>query len=529
MNTIGLNTGIQALSQKSYLTPKNKKVNLINLEALKVSSKILAPFTQELLAPKFSENFQKASQQIKAKQPYKVSRIKKEESLNTLQKLIHVHCPYIEKDIQNLIKKYPDEMQPVITKLTNYLKNLSVPPQCYQFESILRTEIGDVFKTKIFQLLKQNPKDLHLFQEILNHWCKDENHIQYEVWELLKANPNQIPSCENILKIYIKTNLDLKTKVFEFIEKNPDKLESFPRILGIYTQMQDTIFFVDDRIFELLKQNPVQMKHPEYKLLLSKQKRKDPQLFLELIKENYENCNEGVLDAFISVIFNNPSLDLQTLGSKKELISAFLKHISGFPDEQKKMFFNCKNPLIMFLESPSRLEFEKTDSELSLSHFPNFGTIITNTIPKTSFQVWKNIHNKGDIPVAPILWTEESTDRKIAVHSRYCGINLFDLNKRYGKSLSELVKLADARTQEIIRTLDSIQVKHGHIHDGNFTVEFIDKDCLKKRFELGETINTIEYDPENFSFDPEVYTQNTNKWKMVVRLIDWDQARQISL
>ena len=95
--------------------------------------------------------------------------------------------------------------------------------------------------------------------------------------------------------------------------------------------------------------------------------------------------------------------------------------------------------------------------------------------------------------------------------------------------MSELVKLADARTQEIIRTLDSIQVKHGHIHDGNFTVEFIDKDCLKKRFELGETINTIEYDPENFSFDHEVYTQNTNKWKMVVRLIDWDQARQISL
>ena len=75
------------------------------------------------------------------------------------------------------------------------------------------------------------------------------------------------------------------------------------------------------------------------------------------------------MDAFISVIFNNPSLDLQTLGSKKELISAFLKHISGFPDEQKKMFFNCKNPLIMFLESPSRLEFEKTDKgDVQSSH-----------------------------------------------------------------------------------------------------------------------------------------------------------------
>lgn len=475
--------------------------------------KDLNQFSQVLSVVATNENF---AQKV-------LELLKQQEKINMFRLFVDAYyLNPVAKEIQNLIEKYPHETKDAIEICNDYLvttKDFSKE----DFTKYVNLSFCNIFKTKILELLKQNPKNLHLFPSFLRYSCT--NGKSNEVWKLLTvANSIQIKSLQEVLNIFIdKGDENTRQAVWKFIVENLDKLESFPPIT-----LQ---CFISNgyrkQIFELLKENPNYIKHFQH--ILSKQKKENPQSFLKLVKQNYKKCNEDGLDALISIIFNISSLNFQTFSSKKELILAFIKHISGFSDEQKKMFFNCTNPLSMFLEAPCRLEFEKNGSELNLTYFPQWGTIITNIIPANSFRVWKSIHDKWNIPVAPILSTEQSTRRnKIAVHSRYCGINLSDLNKRYSKSLPELVQLADAKVEKIKEALSSIQIEHGHPHNENFTIEFICKEYYKERLGLGESVNTIEYDPAKFSFNSEEYAKNSDKWLPIIRLIDWDEARLIS-
>ncbi|MDO8509999.1 MAG: hypothetical protein Q7S24_02550, partial [bacterium] len=148
-------------------------------------------------------------------------------------------------------------------------------------------------------------------------------------------------------------------------------------------------------------------------------------------------------------------------------------------------------------------------------------------IPESSAVVWKTVHDSG-IPVAPIIGEIIPEKDKAVVVSRYCGMSL---DKCFGEYLhpvldllSYAVKLKHEAILRDIEKFDGKRVKHGHPHVYNATVEWIKKAYLVDQKQKGKSINTVSYDPDEFTFDPATFLQNPEQWETVVRVIDWDQS-----
>lgn len=149
-------------------------------------------------------------------------------------------------------------------------------------------------------------------------------------------------------------------------------------------------------------------------------------------------------------------------------------------------------------------------------------------IPESSAVVWKNVHDAG-IPVAPIIGEILPEKDKAVVISRYCGMSLDKCFGRYLHPVMDLLSYAVRCKHHTIlkeiEELDGKRIKHGHTHIYNATVEWIKKSYLGDQIQKGKSINTVSFDPDEFTFDPATFLQNPDQWETVVRIIDWDQSK----
>ncbi len=229
-------------------------------------------------------------------------------------------------------------------------------------------------------------------------------------------------------------------------------------------------------------------------------------------------------------------LDNQKLAALREELLPKLRPLSE--SELIIITEKLQNPLGIFREEFAVLDFNKEGSSLTLTNFSGLGTIWTNTLKKKHAEIWQEIHDKGEIAVAPILEIEDSLEKEnLDVHSRYCGISLAAFKSSYKNTLFSKTLLDELlkQRQKMIEYLKETGVDHGHnrqssdrfTHDYNLTIEFIRADYLNSRKKLGENINSIAYSEENFSLDPYQWFEETGQWVPVLRLIDWDQARRV--
>ncbi|MBM3209229.1 hypothetical protein FJZ40_02970 [Candidatus Shapirobacteria bacterium] len=179
--------------------------------------------------------------------------------------------------------------------------------------------------------------------------------------------------------------------------------------------------------------------------------------------------------------------------------------------------------------------------------------VVINTIRKENSDVWKalssgSLRAHGDIiPVAPVLLREDGSQRvyplgnekgKVRVYSRFCGINCGEIINFYETAVKnepeiradniaqwrDLVQTIDSQTHKIRSQLSAADVIHGHDWSYNFTVEFIERSYFNGHLAHGGNVNDITYKKENWSFDPDEYIKNPERWCAVVRLIDFDHA-----
>lgn len=155
-------------------------------------------------------------------------------------------------------------------------------------------------------------------------------------------------------------------------------------------------------------------------------------------------------------------------------------------------------------------------------------TTFVNDIPEKGVSAWKEAAEKG-IPVAPILGEKPinktvGDHRWARVYSRYCGRSLLevsDMTSDAPRFRQVLWFLRDRLRWQ----LEQLGITHGHTHQGNFTVEFVDKNYLA---EQGGDVNNLPYKKDKFLFDFEEYAKHPDNWQLVMRVIDWDMAQSSS-
>ncbi|HSW97733.1 MAG TPA: hypothetical protein VLF89_07960, partial [Candidatus Saccharimonadales bacterium] len=188
--------------------------------------------------------------------------------------------------------------------------------------------------------------------------------------------------------------------------------------------------------------------------------------------------------------------------------------------------------------------------------------IFVHKLPENNAQVWNELSEETQnvIPIAPILRLGPKIQDTRIIASRYCGVSVkdvfsilnlnlgnpkerikgrnpmtveFAIADMYYSSRHPLIKDIVTQVSNTLAFLEEKRIDHIHPHWENFVIELIDEDYLTNYFleNPNETINTVPYREDAFSFDilqfNEITNQGKKKWKTVVRLIDFDLATHI--
>lgn len=234
---------------------------------------------------------------------------------------------------------------------------------------------------------------------------------------------------------------------------------------------------------------------------------------LELLETNYHlNHDTEMATQLSQLIASTQRIENQLHAFLKERTIDELEFIYRLTEDQN---------LLLLLKSKNVLpiNLSKTGSEASVWN----NGIVTNKIKASPFHFWQLAH-RTNVPVAPIIrYRPNITGDVIRVRSRYCGpslaMTLKDMSLQWPASFLWEV---DTQKVAIALQLKQLGITHGHPHDGNFTVEFVRKEYYRQH---KDQINDMPYHPQQVSFDPIEYLIDTEQWQIVVRLIDWDQAR----
>ncbi|MBI4239388.1 hypothetical protein HY620_00160 [Candidatus Uhrbacteria bacterium] len=268
---------------------------------------------------------------------------------------------------------------------------------------------------------------------------------------------------------------------------------------------------------------------------------------LLLIQQKEEKSKSSDRHAF-TMLYERAFEELDTFcdledEDKNELKNRIVAVFAKIPDTalsflllslQKQAFFS--HSTIRFLDSLEQghvscsLKMLKGGSELTLLIQPNensdtsrsFSATFINDIPSAGADAWRAAAEKG-IPVAPILAlpTTRPHDMKRA-YSRYCGTTLGRLKQYDSPALNALLY---KKGHEILQALKREGITHGHPHDQNFTVEFVEKKWLDTQLAKGNNVNTLPAQSSAISFDVLDFLKEPERFTPIVRLIDWDAAR----
>lgn len=168
-----------------------------------------------------------------------------------------------------------------------------------------------------------------------------------------------------------------------------------------------------------------------------------------------------------------------------------------------------------------------------------------NRLKNESAEAWAYLSHY--VPVAPIYSLKQLPKRndRTRVVTRFSGYaigTVQDMATNFDGKTKEQLELLDKEIQRQVQMILAkaweLGVEHGHAHAGNFTVEFIDRDYVVTHMKkLGITnrredlfldpriVNTIPFDGRYISHDPSDYIRKPSKYKVVVRMMDFDRAK----
>jgi hypothetical protein len=113
----------------------------------------------------------------------------------------------------------------------------------------------------------------------------------------------------------------------------------------------------------------------------------------------------------------------------------------------------------------TRLESEKADNTL----IPLGGRFKTKylirTISQKSYEAWKKAQ-EANIPIEEIVRAYSAKDGNVRVYCKYAGEQLFEFVRKHPKLRRKMYR----QQNKIIKSLENLGIRHGHLHDGNFTV-----------------------------------------------------------
>ena len=205
--------------------------------------------------------------------------------------------------------------------------------------------------------------------------------------------------------------------------------------------------------------------------------------------------------------------------------------------------------------------FEKTGSGMMVGVRESLEGVIINEIKKTSYLAWERLleerteDGRALVPAVRLLRKTPMKDVVVRGYSVYEGLTLQDIAFIYQEEYAfensngdraDLVKKVkrvlalrkvDSRPQlsklllKLIDRIDQLRDRlyeigyiHGHPHNYNFFISFIEKEYLNAERERGETINTIA-PSQHEHHDVLRYLEDVDKYEVVVRIGDFDQLR----
>ena len=142
---------------------------------------------------------------------------------------------------------------------------------------------------------------------------------------------------------------------------------------------------------------------------------------------------------------------------------------------------------------------EKTGSETTLIGGKLKDTTIIRHIDPKAFLSWQKIYEDYTVrketgfdyvPIEPIQSYKLNKDDLVDVFSGVLDISLRDWQTKTDMFVDELQKKAN----KIIKVLNKLKIKHGHIHNGNFCLRFFRNKNGKVDFNRMPRIYLIDFD-----------------------------------
>ncbi len=254
------------------------------------------------------------------------------------------------------------------------------------------------------------------------------------------------------------------------------------------------------------------------------------------LRSVFRECGQFHSPSLVRLILLEANKTLQELEVKpdyrREIIDSYQDLLTNFSFPEliffnlavkKDGFFNTK--LLGMAERFSRfvVELDKTGSRLYVMKKRQGEINVVNEIRTKSAQIWSQLAQNNIIPCAPVYQMNEREHGMTRVYSRFCGLAFrrIDLSRIPDSMLQEINRQREA----IEQTLRENHISHGHLHQGNFVLELIDKDYFEQ--EGGwQSVNQIPWSSQNFSYDIDQLKTEPDAWQPVVRLIDYDQAEK---
>lgn len=220
------------------------------------------------------------------------------------------------------------------------------------------------------------------------------------------------------------------------------------------------------------------------------------------------------------------------------VVSEFLKKVDD-KDELRGMF-----PVI------------KPEGASSTLHVMVFGdnAVFINTIGSKHAEIWKRMADI--VPCSPYLKSRRiflghtrlerifrnmTVGSQEKVYTRYTGMGFQDVHKVFSKhGRMDIVSEIERQRGRIRHALFRNNIRHGHLHRGNQTVEFVSEAAIKtegqnlsemsweKYYECARALNQLPFDKKTVLLEPHEFIRaelNGEKYIPVVRVIDMDAAK----
>jgi len=485
-------------------------------------------------------------------------------------------------DVFNFIKEHPKEIDNLGVALGELARDDSFKGDVFNFIKEHPAEIDnlgvalgelvqdDSLSSEIFEFIKEHHAEIDNLGVALGELVQDDS-FKGDVFKFIENNYQRINNLDKIfVALFLESSTEDKSRIINFLKEHYNVIDIRALFEGNflyfcdYKEKEDIFSFIQDqddidikdlgssinKIFEheqkkdllnydICKENKELYKKIEadsfdymiVDILDFMKKNKIDDIEIKKKIRNFSEIGEIRNKIFDEILLLN--LSAKELDSIHEEISSLLNNLNYSELKflnlvLKKNNFLSKGVLKMFEGNSFCLEVAKDGGRLFLMRDLKKTELITvvNELRTSSFKAWKKLHEQ-DVPVANIYEHEDIGQDKQ-------GYSMTRVISSYGGQSLREVKEQNIKIPEFVLSKENnLTISMGkfvtcseyqHYHDGNITVEFIDKEYYQEQLEEGYTVNTIRYDKDKFKYDFEKYV-NDEDYECILRFIDFDHFR----